>query len=125
MRRYRRDTDDATLATLFRASLTDEQIAEQMHVALSAVTDARQRLSLFRANPRKKPAETEPPHAPVSTCPIARARRELGGRISEKNGSYWLDGRCPVSARDMVREANRVLVKASREQVGPPHWRVP
>ena len=128
MTRYHPATHDPIVKHLFQSQMSDEQIGERLG-GLCGQTIRRQRERLGLGLPRgrgqysKTPEEPLPRPTPEPTNPILIARQTLGARVRERNGCYLLDA-TPVSAPDMVREANRVRVKIGHEQFGPAGWRV-
>ncbi|WP_020472390.1 hypothetical protein [Zavarzinella formosa] len=126
MTRYYPDLHDKSVRHLFQCMLSDQQIAERMGMSWQTIRRARQRLGL--GLPRKdcnvrRPAEPLPPQGMDENNPLVAARITLGKRLEERTSGYFLDG-VPVSAPDMVREANRVRAANGQDQVGPPNWRV-
>jgi hypothetical protein len=128
-RRYFPKTHDPILTEMNQKwRRTDREIADEMGFDLCTITPNRKRLGL-PTNPRPRPMQhrTEPnaiPAPPDRLNPVAMAIHILGARVTERNGCYVLDGRRPISAPDMVREANRVRLRMELEQFGPVGWRV-
>lgn len=117
---------DPVLIELLGLGLTDSQIAVRMKFSRQTICQRRARLGLeanFETRGAKlaRDAVPKPPeHVP---SPVDLARRILGCRVTERNGAYWLDGRRPVSAKELVWEANRVRLKRGQEPFGPEAWR--
>ena len=123
MTRYFPATHDPILRQLFQAMLSDDQIGERMGLHWQVIRRNRLRLGLG-SQKSVQPAEPVPASAYEPTNPVLIARQTLGSRATERSGGYFLDGR-PVSAPDLVREANRKRVAEGQQQIGPRQWRVP
>jgi hypothetical protein len=54
--------------------------------------------------------------------PVAAAVGYLGAEDRGEKGYFW-KGR-PMSAKDLVIEANKLRKQRGQEQIGPPAWRV-
>ena len=75
---------------------------------------------------RKKPPP--PPAVPKSDLdldnPVTAARIVLRSRVTERLGSYWLDGR-PVSLDQLIQSANSLLKERGKPQIkGKETWEV-
>lgn len=79
--------------------------------------------------PRKRRKKPEPkrvePKADLDLDnPVTLARIALGGRVTEKLGSYWLDG-CPVGLDKLIQSANSELKEQGKPQIkGKETWEV-
>ena len=124
MTRYNSPQHDDQVRLLHNAGYTPEKIAGILK-DFDAKTIRRHcvRMGLIAAAPHARP-ERIPAHTGNDPAnPVEHARLVLGKRVTERNGSYWLDGRRPVSARDLVKEANRVRARDGLLPFGPESWR--
>ncbi|QEH36533.1 hypothetical protein OJF2_51170 [Aquisphaera giovannonii] len=121
MTRYSAHVHDPVLTRLFRAKMSDEQIAAEMNMDAQIVTRHRRRLGLGMPPPPK--SAPVPRDLPSPTSPIFMAHESLGNRLQERPAGFFLDGR-HVSTAAVVKEANRVRLKMGLEQFGPEAWRV-
>ncbi len=75
---------------------------------------------------KKKPEPTrEAPKADLDLDnPVTAARIVLRSRVTERLGSYWLDGR-PVSLDQLIQSANSLLKERGKPQIkGKETWEV-
>ena len=124
MTRYDAKRHDDQVRLLSNAGYEAGQIARILK-DFDAKTIRRQlvRMGLVDVRPYSKPTPTPPDHGPDPRNPVEHARLILGKRVTERGGAYWLDGRLPVSAKQLVQEANRVRVRNGEPEFGPPGWR--
>jgi len=127
-RKYHPEIHDPILREMnIKWRRTDQEIADEMGFDKSTIRQHRTRLGLpnnTRPRPVQHPTETHSLSIrPEKPNPVAMAVRTLGARITERNGSYILDGRLPISAKKMVKEANRIREMNGMNPIGPPEWR--
>lgn len=113
----------ARLKKYHALGLTDTQLAEVMELDLSRLIGQRAWLGLAANGSAKLVPLKEPPPPRDTSNPIQVAENWLGSRFVRKDDVLMLDG-IPRKADYIVREANRLLVEAGLEQVGPEHWRI-
>ena len=124
MTRYDAAKYDDQVRLLFKAGYGFEGIARVLG-EFDARTIRRHclRMGLLAAAPHANPVRTPTPAGPDPTNPVEHARRILGSRVTERGGAYWLDNRRPVSARELVQEANRARARDGKPPIGPEGWR--
>ena len=103
--------------------LTDAQLAEILECELSLLIGQRAWLGLAANGEKQTIRPKEQPTPRDRPNPIQVAESWLGNRFSRTDDVLLLDG-IPRRSDYVVREANRLLVEAGLEQVGPPHWRI-
>ncbi|MFO0906808.1 MAG: hypothetical protein U0835_00315 [Isosphaeraceae bacterium] len=109
------DAFDAILVARHKEGLTDVQITAAMcaaglQVKAAKVGNARRRLGLPPNRSQTSPtAQLELPPPKPKANPISFAKDRLEGRMTERAGSYWLDG-SPVRLDELMRAANREAI---------------
>lgn len=123
------DALDPELKRLHARGLTDAQITKTLRsqgadVLAVHVGKARRRLGLApnqrSATIAAQPASTLPKARPD---PLTFARDILKGRLTERAGSFWLDG-SPARLDDVMRAANREAIAGGKEPIlASEQWR--
>ena len=108
------------------AQRVPDSVVSQM-TGFNAGTIANWRMQLGLPKPQPKPdikldRQKEPPPPKVQLSPVTRAVHVLGGRVTQKRGGYWLDGR-PVSIWVLIDEADRLGREWGMEPIRT--WRKP
>lgn len=126
MTRWNKELYDPIVRRLFDKGRPPKTILEFMldcryAVSLRDVRNAIKRLGLERPAPR--PTPWEGPVANVGRLnPMDEARRLLNERLTERNGTYCLDGR-DVNLVAIMWEVNRIRMVAGLDQLdGNPTW---